>query len=221
MWKECTAMITHGLSEWSVADLSGFAKTNQITDQYLNSMNIAMSYTNYDSVIHFAHKVKLRGWPGSIRFAMPSTITFLTEIKILRRALISGECAWVAIGQDSVAVGLARTRLELQLSLCWTKPSQGQSPMIDWVGFFSRADDFGSWAGLAKALQTVTAGTWHSVLHIHCSLFDDGPLFWRVLRRPPWLAKPKICSTYSCCLPFRNGIYATNISSRSTTCISQ
>jgi len=40
------------------------------------------------------------------------------------------------IGGISVAVGSARTQLELQ-------PSQGQSPMIDWVGFLSQADDFG------------------------------------------------------------------------------
>jgi len=66
-------------------------------------MNIAMSYANYDSVIRFAHKVELRGWPGSIRFATPLTITSLTEIKILRGALISGECAWVVMGRDEYA----------------------------------------------------------------------------------------------------------------------
>ena len=70
----------------------------------------------------------------------------------------------------SVAVGLAWTQLELQLS-------QSQFSMIDWVSFLSRADDFGSQAGLAKALQTITAGMQHGVLYIYCSLFDYGPLF--------------------------------------------
>jgi len=72
--------------------------------------------------------------------------------------------------QTSVAVGSARTRLKLQ-------PSQSQSSIIDWVSFLSQADDFGSRAGLAKSVQTITAGMRHGVLHIHCSLFDYGPLF--------------------------------------------
>jgi len=162
---------------------------------------------------------RLSLWPKPVEEALLTALNETKSPEFLIGQMPKSSTARTACHDDhrgltSVAVGLAWTWLELQ-------PSQGQSPMIDWVNFLSRADDFGSWASLAKALQTVTAGTRHSVLHIHCSLFDDGPLFWWVLWRPPWLAKPKICSTYPCCLPFRNGIYATNISSRSTTCISQ
>ena len=48
-----------------------------------------------------------------------------------------GQGAHPLVDCGSVAVGSARTRLELQ-------PSQSQSSMIDWVSFLSQADDFSS-----------------------------------------------------------------------------
>lgn len=61
-----------------------------------------MSYANYDSDIKLVHHVQLRGWPESIKFAPPATITAKRDVLLLRDTLKEGECIWVSMTTQEV-----------------------------------------------------------------------------------------------------------------------
>jgi len=54
-----------------------------------------MCYVKYDQDIVTKHKVELVGWPASIKFANPSEIGNVDDIRKLRQALKVGECKWI------------------------------------------------------------------------------------------------------------------------------
>ena len=70
-------------------------KTDCSTDKFLNCRDLVMSYSNYDSTIQADLKVELQGWPLGIKFATPSAIGSTSDLKILRDALKTGECALI------------------------------------------------------------------------------------------------------------------------------
>ena len=55
-----------------------------------------MCYVKYDRDIVSKHKVKIVGWPKAVKFANPSEIGTVDEIRKLCQALKVGECMWVA-----------------------------------------------------------------------------------------------------------------------------
>jgi hypothetical protein len=57
---------------------------------------INMNYVNYDIAIVQKHRVELVGWPDGIPFANPSAIGTVGAVRILREALIVGDCKWIA-----------------------------------------------------------------------------------------------------------------------------
>jgi hypothetical protein len=54
-----------------------------------------MCYVKYDQNIVTKYKVELVGWPASIKFANPSEIGIVDDIRKLRQALMVGECKWI------------------------------------------------------------------------------------------------------------------------------
>jgi len=56
-----------------------------------------MNYVNYDTVIVLAHRVKLVGWPTSLKFANPLEFGVLDDVCTLRDAVKSGACKWVRL----------------------------------------------------------------------------------------------------------------------------
>lgn len=76
----------------------------------MNLKTVGMSYVNYEQDIVTKHKVELIGWPASIKFANPSEIGTVDNVRKLRQALKVGECKWIAQSrgqQAAYAVKLA------------------------------------------------------------------------------------------------------------------
>ena len=65
------------------------------TGLILNLRNVGMCYVNYKRDIMTKHKAEIVGWPTTIKFANPSEIGTVEEIRKLRRALTVGECKWI------------------------------------------------------------------------------------------------------------------------------
>ena len=68
---------------------------NTTTGLILNLKNVAMCYKKYERDIVTKHKVELVGWPATIKFANPSDIGTVEDIRKLRQALKVGECKWI------------------------------------------------------------------------------------------------------------------------------
>ena len=62
-----------------------------------------MNYHNYDKSIILKYKVKLTGWPNNIKFANPSHISTVDDIRMLRHSLQTGVCHWVRLSQAEAA----------------------------------------------------------------------------------------------------------------------
>ena len=62
------------------------------TGAILNLKNVIMSYVKYEHNIISKYKVEIVGWPASIKFANPSEIGTVDEIRKLHEALRVGEC---------------------------------------------------------------------------------------------------------------------------------
>jgi hypothetical protein len=74
--------IAHSLSNGSIGSI-------------LNLKNVGMSYVNYERDIVTRYKIKLIGWPPAVKFASPSEIGTVDDIRLLRQALIVGDCKWM------------------------------------------------------------------------------------------------------------------------------
>jgi hypothetical protein len=61
----------------------------------LKKKNVVMNYVNYETAIVEKYKVDLVGWPATIKFANPSAIGTVDDIRALRNALKTGECKWI------------------------------------------------------------------------------------------------------------------------------
>ena len=69
----------------------------------MNLKNIGMCYVKYDWDIISKHKVKIVGWPEAVKFANPSEIGTINEIRKLCQALKLSECKWVTQSQRQQA----------------------------------------------------------------------------------------------------------------------
>ena len=61
----------------------------------MNLKNVGMCYVKYDQNIIAKHKVELVGWPALVKFANPSEIGNVNDIRKLRHVLNVGECKWI------------------------------------------------------------------------------------------------------------------------------
>lgn len=75
--------------------MAGHCSLMSITGRILNLKNVMMSYVKYERDIVAKHKVQLLGWPTTIKFANPSEIGTIDDIRKLRLALRGGDCKWV------------------------------------------------------------------------------------------------------------------------------
>lgn len=83
------------VSDW--CRLCGDASISDTSvEKILNLKNVSMCYVKYDRDIVSKYKVKIVGWPESVKFLNPSQIGTIDEIRKLRQALWVGECKWVA-----------------------------------------------------------------------------------------------------------------------------
>lgn len=64
-----------------------------------SSKKAKMNYFNYEFSIIQLHSVKIVGWPMDLKFANPSEIGTVVEIRKLRNALRSGTCHWVKMSK--------------------------------------------------------------------------------------------------------------------------
>lgn len=71
-------------------DLCALPLTGQITKKE----DAIMNYNNYETSIVDKYKIELIGWPSRVKFANPSQIGTVDEIRALRFALNSGTCKW-------------------------------------------------------------------------------------------------------------------------------
>ena len=69
----------------------------------MNLKNVGMCYVKYDQNIVAKHKVELVGWPASVKFANPSEISNVDDIRKLHHALNIGECKWIVQSQGQQA----------------------------------------------------------------------------------------------------------------------
>ena len=61
-----------------------------------------MNYVNYDTAIVGDLRRRLLGWPKDVKFANPSEIGTVGDIRKLRDCLKSGQCHWVKLTQSQV-----------------------------------------------------------------------------------------------------------------------
>ncbi|KAG6825174.1 hypothetical protein H0H92_004469 [Tricholoma furcatifolium] len=62
--------------------------------------NVMMSYENYETMIVKRYGVILRGWPEGLKFQSPAKITLTSDARLIRDALISGECIWAKLSKE-------------------------------------------------------------------------------------------------------------------------
>jgi hypothetical protein len=61
-----------------------------------------MNYANYEDSIMQTRKVKIVGWPASICFASPSTISTVKDMRTLHDGWLSGSIRWVRMNSTEV-----------------------------------------------------------------------------------------------------------------------
>ncbi|KAF7967193.1 hypothetical protein HWV62_35594 [Athelia sp. TMB] len=74
-----------------------------------NNRKLEMEYVNYEKMVQVL-KVALIGWPKTVKFASPSLIGTVGEMKVLRDNLKSGKCHW----QKQTAAQLVARLTELE-----------------------------------------------------------------------------------------------------------
>lgn len=73
---------------------------------------VPMNYANYWQKIVARHHIKLVGWPETVKFANPSDIATLRDLKRLRDALKWKKCHWVRLSAAQVAAELEKNAPE-------------------------------------------------------------------------------------------------------------
>ncbi|KIL55666.1 hypothetical protein M378DRAFT_90577 [Amanita muscaria Koide BX008] len=82
---ECTKLISEGLKKITQPD------------------PIAMNYINYDLQIVQRRRVKLAGWPSTVKFISPSNMTCTGDARSLLHALRTKTCRWVQLSPGEAA----------------------------------------------------------------------------------------------------------------------
>lgn len=64
--------------------------------------DVAMNYVNYDKSIVQTHRIKIIGWPESIPFIAPSSMTHCDDVRNLVHALQTSKCHWAQLSKRQV-----------------------------------------------------------------------------------------------------------------------
>ncbi|KAG6887201.1 hypothetical protein C0992_000146, partial [Termitomyces sp. T32_za158] len=107
---ECVNLISGGL-RMCIIIFQGFRQLNVSLEKIVGTKNITMSYERYDSEVVERYSVVLRGWPEGLQFRSPAKITTMEDARVLRDALVSGECVWVKLSRKEKEAR-AKTRQE-------------------------------------------------------------------------------------------------------------
>ncbi|GLB38701.1 hypothetical protein LshimejAT787_0505660 [Lyophyllum shimeji] len=63
----------------------------------LKLSNVVMHYEKYETDVVERYGVLLRGWPEGLQFRSPAKITNFQDARMLREALLAGECMWIKL----------------------------------------------------------------------------------------------------------------------------
>ncbi|KAG6874258.1 hypothetical protein C0993_000738 [Termitomyces sp. T159_Od127] len=116
---ECVNLISGGLRKCIVK--SPFPVTGcHFAEKIVGVNNVTMFYEKYDVEVVERHSVVLRGWPEGLQFRSPAKITVMEDARVLRDALVSGECMWV----KSKAAGTQEVK-------CWKETVSPEADLDD------------------------------------------------------------------------------------------
>jgi len=86
-----------------------------------------MNYFNYETAIVEALGQRLVGWPKTVKFANPSEIGTVNEIRMLRDYLKSGQCHWVKLTRSQVDEHIADLQSRREAGETVGKPRKKRS----------------------------------------------------------------------------------------------
>lgn len=81
------------------------------TEHMTGRKQVPMNYANYWTKIVERYHIMLAGWPQNVKFANPSDIATLPELKRLRDALKWKKCHWVRLTAAQVAEQLEKNNV--------------------------------------------------------------------------------------------------------------
>ncbi|KAG6819850.1 hypothetical protein H0H93_007994 [Arthromyces matolae] len=93
---ECVNLINGGLCMSSCIS-NVFSSSTSPAEKIVGNQNVVMHYEKYDVNVVERHSVIIRGWPVGLQFRSPAKITTMEDARMLRDALVSGECKWVKL----------------------------------------------------------------------------------------------------------------------------
>lgn len=86
-----------------------------------------MNYANYDTAMMQELGVRLTGWPIDLKFANPSEIGTVGEVRKLRDALKSGQCHWQKLTRLQIADHVADLQRRREAGQTVGKPRKKRS----------------------------------------------------------------------------------------------
>jgi hypothetical protein len=86
-----------------------------------------MNYANYDTAMMQELGVRLTGWPNDLKFANPSEIGTVGEVRKLRDALKSGQCHWQKLTRLQIADHVADLQRRREAGQTVGKPRKKRS----------------------------------------------------------------------------------------------
>jgi hypothetical protein len=86
-----------------------------------------MNYVNYERAIMEGLAAMLVGWPADLKFANPSEIGTVSEIRKLRDRLKSGQCHWVKMSQSQLREHAAKLEALREAGQTIGKPRKKRS----------------------------------------------------------------------------------------------
>lgn len=87
-----------------------------------------MNYVNYDDAIVNARHVMLKGWPKGVKFANPSDIAVIKDLRTLRDDLKSGKCFWYKATAREVEKHMDEVQRRRDLGETIGKPRKKRGP---------------------------------------------------------------------------------------------
>lgn len=124
--RQCTRMVATGLSKYGlIFSLRWNAKTP--VGNVLGNKKAKMNYVNYQKAIMQDLGVMLRGWPDDVKFANPSEIGTVGEIRRLRGHLKSGQCHWVKMTPSQIKEHAAKLESLREAGQAVGKPRKKRS----------------------------------------------------------------------------------------------
>lgn len=97
------------------------------TERSLGNKKVKMNYFNYETAIVEVLGQRLVGWPKTVKFANPSEIGTVNEIRMLRDHLKSGQCHWVKLTRSQLDEHIADLRSRREAGETVGKPRKKRS----------------------------------------------------------------------------------------------